>query len=62
MVCFFVFLIEIKDLKNEFAIFLISILKNFLILELPEPSTDLRALSFQVRKTYFCMLNIQHPT
>ena len=32
-----------------------------MILEFPEPSTDLKARSFQLRKNYFCMLNIEHP-
>ena len=44
----------------EFATFLVSTLKNFLILEFPEPSTDLKAWSFQLHKNYFCMLNIEH--
>ena len=47
--------------KDEFATFLVSTLKNFLILELPEPSTDLKAWSFQLRKTYFCMLSFDRP-
>ena len=38
-----------------------SILKNFLILELPETSTDIKAWSFQLRKIYFCMLNFDRP-
>ena len=34
--------------------FLVSTLKNFLILELPESCTDLKAWSCQLRKNYFC--------
>ena len=34
--------------------FLVSTLKNFLILELPESSSDLKAWSFQLRKNFFC--------
>ena len=30
-------------------------------IELPEPSTDLKAWSFQVSKNYFCKLNIERP-
>ena len=30
-------------------------------IELPEPSTDLKAWSFQLRKNYFCKLNIERP-
>ena len=36
-------------------------LLHFLILELPESSTDLKAWSFQLRKNYFCMLNFDRP-
>ena len=41
--------------------FLVSTLKNFLVLDLPEPSTDLKAWCFQIRKNYFCMLNFDRP-
>ena len=50
-----------KRVKKILLHFLVSTLKNFLILELPEPSTDLKAWSFQLRKNYFCMLNIERP-
>ena len=47
--------------KMNLQKFLVSTLKNFLILEMPEPSTDLKAWSFQLRKNYFFMLNIKRP-
>ena len=40
--------------KMNLLHFLVSTLKNFLILELPESSTDLKAWSCQLCKNYFC--------
>ena len=61
MLFFLSFSLRWKSWKDEFATFLVSTLKNFPILELPEPSTDLKAWSFQLRKNYICMLNIERP-
>ena len=33
----------------------------FDFLQLPEPSTDIKACSFQLRKNYFCMLDFDRP-